>query len=476
MTSSGPTVRLPTDVQAVNLGLPLFATAMRDQSIPVQQVDWRIPAGGDLVAVEALVALYGGSSSTAATGIDAANAEVVRRLDQGIPFLVDSAPAGDVVPGLTDRTLLHCGPAIGWDRVCDPLRRSMRAAVVAEGWAAGVADADRLLAAGEIGLEPANEHSTVVPMATAIGPSAPVYVVDNEAGGTRAFSPLNQGPGNVPWFGRDTPEAIAQLVFLREVASPILRRMISENGPIDVFALAAQGVQMGDDLHMRTQATTNLLIRNLLPFLPGTADPIGKVFAQYLSGDHLFFLNIAMAAAKSLTLWAEQVPGSSIVTTMARNGTDFGCKLAGDDAWYLTAAPPVGDALYYSGYGPEDAALDIGDSAVLELIGLGGPAAAGSPAVAAFLGGSMDDAARATQEMIDVCVAPSTRFKIPVMGFRGTPVGVDVRKIVETGITPKVNTGVLHRNAGVGQIGAGVATAPLDCFTEALLALTARLG
>jgi hypothetical protein len=339
-----------------------------------------------------------------------------------------------------------------------------------------VADADRLLAAGEIGLEPANEHSTVVPMATAIGPSAPVYVVDNEAGGTRAFSPLNQGPGNVPWFGRDTPEAIAQLVFLREVASPILRRMISENGPIDVFALAAQGVQMGDDLHMRTQATTNLLIRNLLPFLPGTADPIGKVFAQYLSGDHLFFLNIAMAAAKSLTLWAEQVPGSSIVTTMARNGTDFGCKLAGDDAWYLTAAPPVGDALYYSGYGPEDAALDIGDSAVLELIGLGGPAAAGSPAVAAFLGGSMDDAARATQEMIDVCVAPSTRFKIPVMGFRGTPVGVDVRKIVETGITPKVNTGVLHRNAGVGQIGAGVATAPLDCFTEALLALTARLG
>lgn len=476
MSSSGPKVRLPTDVQAVNLGLPLFATALRDQSIPVQQVDWRIPAGGDLLAVEALVALYGGSSSAAVTGIDAANAEVVRRLDQGVPFLVDVAAARDVVPGLAERTLLHCGPAIGWDRVCDPLRRSMRAAVVAEGWAAGVADADRLLAAGEICLEPANEHSTVVPMASAIGPSAPVYVADNTIGGTRAFAPINQGPGNVPWFGRDTSEAIARLVFLREVAGPTLRQMISESGPIDVFALAAQGVQMGDDLHMRTQATTNLLIRNLLPFLPATSDPDGKAFAQYLSGNHLFFLNIAMAAGKSLTLWAEQVPGSSIVTTMARNGTDFGCKIAGDNTWYLAAAPPVGDALYYSGYGPEDAALDIGDSAVLELIGLGGPAAAGSPAVAAFLGGSMDDAARATNEMIDVCAASSTRFKIPVMGFRGTPVGVDVRKIVETGITPKVNTGVLHRDAGVGQIGAGVATAPLECFTEALLALTARLA
>ena len=474
MSTSGPTVQLPTDVQAVNLGLPLFATALGDQAIPVQQVDWRIPAGGDLGAVEALVALYGGSESS--TGIEVANAEVFRRLDQGVPFLVDVARAADVVPGLADRVLLHSGPAISWERVCDPLRRSMRAAVVAEGWAAQVAEADRLLAGGDIRLEPANEHSTVVPMATSIGPSAPVFVVDNEAGGTRGFAPVNQGPGNVAWFGRDTDEAIARLVFLREVAGPTLRRMVHDNGPIDVFALAAQGVQMGDDLHMRTQATTNLLIRNLLPYLPGPDRPGGRAFAEYLSGNHLFFLNIAMAAAKSLTLWAEQVRGSSIVTTMARNGTDFGCKLAGDDTWYLTAAPPVGDALYYSGYGPQTAALDIGDSAVLELIGLGGPAAAGSPAVAAFLGGSMDDAARATKEMIDVCVGASSRFKIPVFGFRGTPVGVDVRKVVETGITPKVNTGVLHLDAGVGQIGAGVATAPMACFTEALVSLRSRLG
>ena len=232
----------------------------------------------------------------------------------------------------------------------------------------------------------------------------------------------------------------------------------------------------GDDVHMRTQATTNLLIRNLLPHIIDNSGEHGHAFGAYLSGNHLFFLNIAMAAAKSLTMWAEQVPNSSIVTTMARNGTTFGVKLAGHDHWFITDAPPVGDALYYSGYGPETAAKDIGDSAVLELVGLGGPAAAGSPAVAAFLGGTMADARKATEQMIEICQGPSTRFKLPTMDFRGTPVAVDARLVTETGITPKVNTGVLHASAGTGQVGAGVATAPVGCFAGALRDLDRRLS
>jgi hypothetical protein len=312
----------------------------------------------------------------------------------------------------------------------------------------------------------------VVPMASAIGPSMPVYVVRNAEGGTVAYAPINQGPGEVAWFGRETEAAIARLTFLREVAGPILARMVEASGPVDVLALATQGIAMGDDVHMRTQATTNLLIRNWLPQLAefGTVD-----FARYLAGNHLFFLNLAMAAAKSLTLWAEQVQGSSIVTTMSRNGTTFGIKLAGNDHWFITDAPPVGDALYYSGQGPETAAKDIGDSAVLELMGLGGPAAAGSPAVAAFLGGTMADARAATDQMVAICTGESSRFKLPTMDFRGTPVGVDVRYVAESGITPKVNTGVLHVSAGTGQVGAGVATAPVSCFVEALLDLDGRL-
>jgi hypothetical protein len=455
---------MPSDARVVNVGLPLFADAAAAQGAAVIQVDWRPPADGDVDAVRALTDLYGLRSA----GIDEANAEVVRRLDTGVPMLVEVRTAADVVPGLADRTILHCGPPIAWADVCDPLRRSMRAAVVAEGWASDVDGADKLLAGGEVQLESANEHSAVVPMATALGPSMPVYVVENEEGGTRAYAPIGQGPGDVPWFGRESDAAIERLVFLRETAGPRLAEIVERMGPIDVFAIASQGVQMGDDVHMRTQASTNLLIRNMLPSIAALGD---EAFADYLAKNHLFFLTLAMAAAKSLTLWAEQVEGGSIVTTMARNGTTYGVKLAGVDRWYLTDSPPVGDALYYSGYGPEVAAPDIGDSAVLELVGLGGPAAAGSAAVAAFLGGSMEDAARATREMQRICAADSTRFKIPTMDFRGTPLAVDVRKVIETGLTPKVNTGILHAADGSGQIGAGVATAPLAGFREALLAL-----
>lgn len=469
MTS--PIVELPTEVEVINIGLPLFGEAVAAQGRPAIQVDWRPPAEGNLDVVRSLTRTFGVHSDT----IEAANAEVFRRLDTGVAMLTGVATASDVVPGIEGQTLVHCGPAIEWADVCDPLQRSMRAAVVAEGWAPDVAVADGLLAAGDVRLEPANLHQMCVPMATAIGPSSPVWVVENRDGNTVAFSAINQGPGEVPWFGRETPAAIERLRFLREVAGPVLGKVVADAGPIDVFALATQGIAMGDDVHMRTQATTNLLIRNLLPGIMQHGGARGVEFATYLSGNHLFFLNLAMAAAKSLTLWAEEVPHSSIVTTMSRNGTGFGIRLAGNDEWFLTDAPPVGDALYYSGQSAETAAKDIGDSAVLELVGLGGPAAAGSPAVAAFLGGTMADARAATESMIEICRGPSSRFKLPIMDFRGTPVGVDVRYIAETGITPKVNTGVLHVSDGSGQVGAGVATAPLSCFVEALLDLDRRL-
>ena len=466
------TVKLPTEVNVVNLGLPLFADAIRDQGRPVTHVDWRIPAGGDLQVVAALARLYGRH----AAAIGEANAEVARRLDEGAPKLVGIETARAVVPGVDDRTILHCGPAIEWDAMCDPLRRSVRAAVMAEGWAASPAGVDYLMADGEVRLEPANLHAAVVPMASAIGPTAPMFVVEDETGATRAFSSINQGPGEVPWFGRETPAAVERLGFLREVVGPVLAECLRAAGPLDVFTLAAQGLQMGDDLHMRTQATTNLLIRSLLPHLMNVDSPRRAELGRFLSADHLFFLNLAMAGAKALTLWAEQVQGSSVVTTMARNGTTYGIRLAGHDEWFITDSPPVGQALFYPGFGPESGAPDIGDSAVLELIGLGGAAAAASPAVAAFVGGTMADAIAATEDMDRVSVTRSTRFKLPILDFRGSPLGVDVRKVVELGVTPKVNTGILHVSDGSGQVGAGVAQAPLACFRDALLDLDRRLG
>jgi hypothetical protein len=472
MTTKPAPAEVPAEIVVVNVGLPLFADAVHAQGRPVDQLDWRIPAGGDGPVIAALTALLGDH----AVRIDAANAEVFRRLDRGVPLWTEVATAGDVLPDIGPRTVLHCGPAIEWPDVCDPLRRSMRAATVAEGWAADVAEADALLRTGRIALQPANEHATVVPMATALGPSMPVLVVDNQPGRTRAFSAINQGPGEVAWFGRETDAAIERLRFLRDVAGPLLATAVQQSGPIDVLSLAAQGLAMGDDVHMRTQASTNLLIRHLLPQLVDATGPAAVQFARYLSADHLFFLNVAMAAAKSLTMSAEQVTDSSVVTTMARNGTTFGIRLAGSSTWFQAEAPEIGDALYNPGFGPDSGARDIGDSAVLELVGLGGAAAAGSPAVAAFLGGTMADAAEVTENMTDICHGTSSRFKLPTLDMRGTPVGVDARLIAKLGQTPKVNTGILHVSDGTGQVGAGVATAPLGCFTDAVLDLARRLA
>ena len=466
-------IELPDRVGVVNIGLDRFEKAVLDQGAAAAGVDWRIPAGGDVEVVAALARLLG----PAADRVDAANTEVIRRLDSGVPMLQGVEAAGAVIEGLAEGTILHCGPGIGWADMCDPLQRSVRAAVVAEGWAPDRHAADRMLQAGEIRLEAANEHRTVVPMASAIGPTAPVYVVSVDSGGTTAFSSLNQGSGPVAWFGVDSEAAIERLRFLRDALGPALARAFDRAGPLDVFALAAQGIAMGDDVHMRVQATTNLLLRDLLAHLVRSrSDRIDEV-ADFLSTNHLMFLNVAMAGARALTEWAGEVPGSSVVTTMARNGTTYGIRLAGrPERWFVAPSPPVQDALYYPGQGPDTSAPDIGDSAVLELVGLGGAAAANSPAVAGFLGGRMADAIAVTASMRRICAGTSTRLRLPVLDNVGTPLGVDVRRVVETSVTPAVNTGIVHVSDGSGQVGAGVARAPLECFVQALLDLDHRLA
>jgi Protein of unknown function (DUF1116) len=463
---------LPERARVVNIGLSLFADAVARQGFEVVDVDWRIPGGGDPDVVAALARLYGPKSAL----VDAANAEVLRRLDRGAPKASGVRAAADVVPGFEGTTLLHCGPPIDYADAIDPLRRSMRAAVVAEGWADDIAGADRLLATGRVGLEAANRHDACVPMVTAIGPSHPVWVVENAAGENRAFAPVNQGPGDTAWFGRDTAAAIERLRFLAAVAGPLLDDAVRSHGPVDVMSIAAQGLHMGDDVHIRLQGSSNLLLRDLLPHLVALEDPRRVELARFLAGNHLFFLNVAMAGARALTGWAMSVPHASIVTTMTRNGTEFGVALAGSDDWHLAPAPAIGQALYHADYGPEAAAPDVGDSAVLELVGLGAAAAAGSPAVAAFVGGTMADARATTEELDLVCAGRSTRLRMPALDLRGTPLGVDARRVAELGITPKITTGVLHASAGVGQVGAGVAEAPLACFVDAVMALDRTLS
>jgi hypothetical protein len=456
---------LPRRVEAVNLGLATFADALRAQGAPVVEVDWRPPAGGDPSVLPVLERLWGAHGDAVA----AANTEVVSRLESVSPCAVAVEPAGSVVPGLRERMLLHSGPPISFADVCDPQRRALLAAVVFEGWASGREEAAQMLAAGEIALEPGNEHDHVGPMTGVCSPSMPVWVV--EGGGARAFSTLNEGPGRTLWFGVGDDEAVERLRFFRDELGPALARMLEFRGPVDVFALAAQGLNMGDELHMRSQATGNLLIRDLAPAFAALG---GEASARFVTGNHHFFLNLTMAACKCAWLATGPVEASSIVSLIARNGTQMGIQLAGlPGRWFTAPAAPVQDTLLREGHSAEDAALDIGDSAVIECTGLGGMALAAAPAVAAFFGGDATAAAARTELMGQICAARSSRFTIAA---RGTPVGIDARLVAELAITPQITTGVLHASTGAGQIGAGVAHQPVEPFRKAVAALAAELG
>jgi hypothetical protein len=460
---------VPRRVEAVNVGLATFGEAIRDQHATAVDVDWRPPAGGDPEAIAALERLWGAHGET----VRAANERVLVRLGEAAPRAVGVARAGDVIEVLAERTLLHSGPPVEPARLADPQRRALVAACLFEGWASDRRAAGRLVDDGEVALFCGNEHDHVGPMTGVCSPSMPVWVVEDETSGARAYSTLNEGPNQTLWFGTDADEAIERLRFFRDELGPRLERLLERSGPIDIFALAAQGLQMGDELHMRSQATGNLLVRALLPAF---ADVGGEESARFVAGNHHFFLNLTMAAAKCASMAAGGVAGSSLVCLIARNGTDMGIQLSGlPGRWFTAPAPAVSDALIAEGFSEADGALDIGDSAVIECVGLGGMAVAAAPAVAAFFGGGAADAVARTELMAEICAGRSVRFTIPGMDFAGTPLGIDARLVCELEIGPQITTGVLHASAGVGQIGAGIAHQPVAPFRAATIALAAEL-
>ena len=402
--------------------------------------------------------------------IKTANQETLQRLTEGQPVLVDCTPAAQAL-GLADRTVLHAGPPLAWDRACATVRSALCCAVRYEGWAPDDTVAADLIRTGAVRIGPCHHQGAVGPMTGIITRSMPVFVVENRAYGNRAHVTINEGLGKVLRFGANDESVIERLRWLAREAGPILGTAIRATGGVDLRALMAQAVRMGDDMHQRNVAASALLARRLLGPLARTgADPaaLGRV-ADFLGANDQFFLNLAMAAGKVLTDPCRGVADSTLVVTMARNGTDFGIRVAGlGDCWF-TAPVEMPKGLYFPGYTEADANPDMGDSAIVETIGLGAFAMAASPSVVRFVGaGSFQDAIRATEEMAEICLGEHPHFRMPTMDERGTPVGIDIRKVLETGITPMINTGIAGKIPGTGQVGAGVARAPLACFEQAL--------
>jgi Protein of unknown function (DUF1116) len=423
-------------------------------------------------------------SAITGSDIDAANRTAVDRLLAVRPVLTGVATARDVVPGLRDRLLLHAGPPIEWERMSGPLRGAVVGALLFEGWASDAAEAEALAARGDIAFEPCHHHATIGPMAGVVSPSMAVYVVEDRfeggegGGGRRAFSTLNEGYGKVLRYGAYAPEVLERLRWMNGTLAPLLAAALAEGDGIDLRTLIAEALHMGDEGHNRNKAGSLLFTKLLAPRIAAVA-PSGAAAAEalrFLGDNALTVLNPVMAACKLAADAAHGVPGSTLVTAMARNGTDFGVRVGGLGERWFTAPSPTPDGLYFTGYTAADANPDIGDSTITETAGIGAFAMAAAPAIVTFISGTPQDALDATLEMYEITVAESPHYTIPALGFRGTPTGIDLRRVVELGITPRVNTGIAHREAGVGQIGAGLVRPPMAVFEAALLAFAERYG
>ena len=412
------------------------------------------------------------------TNIDAANATAVERMIEARPVLIGMGKALDVIPGMHPDLLLHAGPPITWDRASGPLRGAITGALIFEGRAKDEAEARDLVTSGAIKLEPCHHHSTVGPMAGVTSPSMAVYIVENKTHGNQAFSNLNEGYGKVLRYGAYSEEVQAKLRWMHDVLAPVLGAAIERSGGVDIRALLAEALHMGDEGHNRNKAGSIIYTKNLAPHIARVA-PTGETAGdviQALGDNALSVLNPVMAACKAMADVAHGVEGSTLVTTMARNGTDFGIRVSGLGGRWFTADAQIPKGLYFPGFQPEDANRDIGDSTITETAGIGAFAMAAAPAIVTFVSGTPQDALNATLEMYEITVAEHKAFTIPQLDFRGTPVGIDLRKVVETGITPRVNTGIAHKNAGVGQIGAGLVRPPMSIFEEALVAFAEAYG
>ena len=447
-------------LSVVNVGLESMAESVKAQGVPVVDVDWRPPAEG----IPHL------RITRAGVDIDAANAEVCQRIKTGRPVLVSMGIAKDTIPGMHDRMILHAGPPVTWERMCGPTRGAVMGALIYEGLALDEAEAEKLAASGAIEFSPCHHHHSVGPMAGVVSPSMPVFVIENKTFGNLAYCTQNEGLGKVLRYGGMGPEVYARLKWMETVLYPTLDRALQTlPDGIDIRAIIAQGMHMGDESHNRNRAGTSLFLRAILPALARTNqdnETLAKVIEFIDRNDH-FFLNLSMPAGKAMLEPAEGVPGSSIVTVMARNGTDFGIRLASmPERWFTAPAGKV-QGLYFPQYTEADANPDIGDSTVTETAGYGGMAMAAAPAIVKFVGGSPQLALQTTLEMYEITFDEHEQFTIPALNFRGTPCGIDVRKVMETGILPQINTGIAHKNPGVGMVGAGILRAPEACFREA---------
>ena len=408
--------------------------------------------------------------------IERANQEAFKRLVDARPVWVGVEKAIDVIPGMKKNLILHSGPPVTWERMSGPQKGAVMGALMYEGLANSPEEAEKLAASGEIAFDPCHHHNTVGPMAGIVSASMPVVVIENETFGNRAFSTLLEGIGKVLIMGAYSPDVIERLKWRENVLLPVLSKAIKKAGRMELKPIIAEALTMGDELHNRIRAASYLLFAKITPYLLQTMEDVKNTndVIGFMHELNLFFLTFSMASCKASLDPARNIEGSTMVTAMARNGTDWGIQVSGlGDEWFITESP-VPDVLLFPGFKKEDVSRDIGDSSITETAGLGGLAIAAAPAIIKFVGGNVKLAVSKNLAMYEITIGENNVYQIPYFDFRGTPTGIDIRKVVEKNVTPFIDTGVAHKDAGVGQVGAGLLDAPIEVFKKAVVAFAKK--
>ncbi len=454
-------------IKIVNIGSPSFTKDYERQNVEYVHLDWRPPAGGNKELIDALNTL-----SLYEDKINEANKKAVEIIKTSEAFLVDIKKAIDVIPNMTKTTILHSGPPNKWETMAGPMQGAIMGALVYEGLAKDIEEAESLASSGQITFAPCHEFGAVGPMAGIISASMPVHIIENTLYDTKAFCTVNEGLGKVLRYGANSDEVIDRLRWLESTFMPVLSKALAISGKIDIKNMVTQALQMGDECHNRNKAATSLFFKEISTaiFKTDCSDEDKISALEFIKNNDHYFLNLSMPLCKCALDAASNVPYSTVVTVMARNGYEFGIRVSGLGNKWFTGPANFVEGLLFPGFTQDDAAPDIGDSAITETMGIGGFAMGSSPAIVQFVGGNVQDAFNYSLQMHEITVDENRNFTIPSLDFKGTAVGIDLRLVVESGILPIINTGMAHKEAGVGQVGAGLVSPPRECFVSALLA------
>lgn len=454
------------ELKVINIGTSKFKDDLELQGQDVVQLDWEPAAGGDIELLNIV------DSLSSRPEVKEANAEALKRMINSHPILVGMDSAINVIPGMKDNTILHSGPPIEWERMAGPMQGAIIGALIYEGKAKNEEEARKLASSGEIEFAPCNEHSTVGPMAGIVSPSMPVHIVHNKTYGNYGYCTVNEGLGKVLRYGAFSEDVIERLKWIEEEFAPVMKKALENvEGGIDLKSIIAQAVHMGDECHNRNKASTSLFFREITSHIIETTSDKDKAqrALEFIRANEHYFLNLSMPSCKVSTDAAYGVKNSTIVTTMARNGVDFGIRVSGlgENQWFTAPANMV-KGLMFPGFKEDDASPDIGDSCITETMGIGGFAIGASPAIVQFVGGTVEDAVNYSETMHEITEGSNTNYSIPMLDFRGTATGIDIIKVIEKGILPIINTGMAHKVAGIGQVGAGLVNPPIECFKKAI--------